>query len=97
MFDPTKQYMDLERYDVESLKDEVQRRMIPQMEEVVPPEYRDRVTWISQHWPTERIRVKDDNYEMFGLTKDKIGTCFEVSAHWTLAWKTKPIEKDKCQ
>jgi len=68
-------------------KQELQKKI----DSFVPPQFQNQVKWITQHHPAETWKVKDDNYELFGLTKDKIGTTFDVPEHWTLAWKYTPI------
>ena len=65
-------------------------QLMKRVRKFIPKEFRHLVVWIKHHWEAYTIKVKDDNYEMFGLTKDKIGTRFTVPEHWTLGWKYTP-------
>lgn len=95
VFDKANQYGDYERLTDGSDKTfEVSKsHQIPLMEKFIPEPFRRLVVWIKHHWEAHTIRVKDDNYEMFGLTKDKIGTRFIIPEHWTLGWKYTPKAK----
>lgn len=65
-------------------------QLMPQMEKFIPKEYRHLVAWIRHHIEESSIKVKDDNYEMLGLTKSEIGTRVDIPESWTIAWKYTP-------
>ena len=65
-------------------------QLMPQMEKFIPKEYRHLVVWIRHHFEESSIKVKDDNYEMLGLTKSEIGTRMDIPESWTIAWKYTP-------
>jgi len=91
-FDKTQQYGDYVITHDGSSKalESAKSSLIPLMEKFIPEEFRQLVKWITQHWPETAIRIKDDNYEAFGLTKGSIGTTIVVPEHWTIAWKYTP-------
>jgi len=93
-FDKTQQYGDYHRLtDGSDESFEISKTILMvQVEEFIPKKFRHLVVWLKKHWEAYSIKVKDDNYEMFGLTKDKIGMIFIVPEHWTLGWKYTPNE-----
>jgi len=67
--------------------------LMRQVEKFIPEKLRHLVVWIKHHWEARSVKVEDNNYEMFGLTKDKIGTTIVIPEHWTIGWKYTPEAK----
>jgi len=94
-FDPAKQYMDFMTVeDLTPVTENAARKELQRgIDSFIPSEFQERIKWVINYWPAATIRVKDDNYEMLGLTRADIGKVREVKAHWTIAWKLGPVRK----
>ena len=67
--------------------------LMKQVKKFIPKKFRYLVVWLKKHWEAYTIKVEEDNYEMYGMSKDKIGTVATVPEHWTLGWKYTPKAK----
>ncbi len=96
-FDPTKQYGD---YCLVTSGDDDSLRIAKDtqttgMQYCIPEKYRHLVKWITMHNPASSIKVKDDNYEMLGASKDEIGDRIDIPESWSVAWKYTPSQFGK--